>query len=213
MKRPLFVIVMLLIISIGLVFMMKFPQQKSDDVQHQENPLSWDSEVMQSGDNQELTWNTITTGDENPLVYTNTEFWFQLTLPEWWEEYKPFVYHLTEDDIIANISITLPTTIKNWPWVPNPKITHSLLWMQDFSTYITWYANIINILVRSSDSYKQIVKNCKLGTEEECLTKNLTLWNNSYYFTYTTRQELPTDVKNSIKNNWISFIKSSFKSF
>lgn len=217
MKKSPLILITLLIIGIGTALIIKLPTNTTTYTPPtQDSPLSWDissswdTKLINSWDNQASSW-SLMTGSENPLVYTNTEFWFQLTLPKWWEDYKAFIYHLTGDDIISNISITLPTTIRDWPWVPNPEITHSLLWVQDFSTYITWYANIINILVRNSDSYKQIIQNCKLGTEEECLTKNLTLWNNNYYFTYTTRQELPTDITNRIKNNWISYIKSSFK--
>ena len=235
MKKPLLIIIILLLVGIGVAVFIKFPKTHTTNTQPQETTLS--GEIISSWNNtswatdflsgvsgeitswtiQSVTW-TTNTQSNNPLVYTNTEFWFQLTLPKWWEDYKAFVYNLTSDNnLISMISITLPTTATDWIGIPDPKKTISISSIPDFSSYIMWYAPIVNILIQTSDSYKKDYETCTKDINTDCTTlKDITLWNNKdYYFTYTTRQELPNDIMNRIKlyNNWMEIIKSSFQSF
>ena len=187
MKKPLLIIIILLLVGIGVAVFVKFPKTHTTNTKTQETQLSWDTEVMQSGDNQELTWNTITTGDENPLVYTNTEFWFQLTLPEWWEDYKAFVY-LNNADNTASISIVLPTSEENRPWIPNPN-------SPSLDNYIKWYAEMYVVWILPTEKYQQEYDRCFPDPDLSCIYIINLLWNNNkYYFTSIWMQDMPTDL-------------------
>ena len=193
MKKPLLIIIFLLLVGIGVAVFVNFPKTHTTNTQPQETELSWDTEVMQSGDNQQLTWSTITTGDENPLVYTNTEFWFQLTLPKWWEDYKAFVYRHKQDTTypwtIASISIALPTKLERYgPEDPNKATTDTI-------NRIPWYAEMLTVWIWFKSDYKKEYERCFPYPNASCTTILNFLWSNTdYNFTSFWPQEMPKDL-------------------
>ena len=206
MKKPLLIIIFLLLVGIGVAVFVKFPQS-NDKTQSQEFPLSGATEVIQSGDHPVFSGN-ILTGAENPLVYTNTEFWFQLTLPEWWEDYEIFSYQPSEEvqsfysGLIQTIKITLPTQEAWWPWIPNPALSNR----DSMSDYITWHVDAFSIVVRTPAWYHQEYQRCTPNPDPSCFT-DLLWFNNNYYFSYFLPQDIAIDLVDLLteKGEWLNY--------
>ncbi len=169
------------------------PQDTNQNVQ--ETPTSGDHP---SDDISLLTGETINSGDsitgtDNPLIYTNTEFWFQLTLPEWWEDYKAFVYSWI-NRFPKSIVITLPTTMSWYKGVINPNDANNFLPSNTGSyTYIKGYAVMLDMIMLDNNTYEVENKRCKENQEPWCLGD--ILWhNNLYYYIVVWPQELTTDL-------------------
>jgi hypothetical protein len=141
---------------------------------------------------------TIWTGViKNPLVYMNKEYWFQLTLPKGWEEYRVFIYNFSGESINAKISITLPTKHHFWRLgVPDPKDPSNT------DKYIKWYAEMFNIGIWIPEQYKKEYKRCFPNPDPSCIPILNLLWNNkNYYFTSIWLDDMPTDLYDK-RWNW-----------
>lgn len=198
MKKPLLVIIFLLIISIGVALFIRFPRRDNNDIQIEESQLSWNIEVINSWNNQELTWDIITTGYKNPLVYTNKEFDFQLTLPEWWEDYRVFKYDMRKNPwyswFIAKIEIALPTNESTRYWIQDPNDSNYLVWEYTGQYhYITWYANMIWVSIWDPQYYEKY--RCENNNEWWCIDSGELLWKNEKYnYQLIWPQDFPTDI-------------------
>ncbi len=199
MKKNIIIIIWLIIIGIVVAIMTKFsttPPSPQQDLQLSGDVIfsggnditSWATDLL-SGDSGEITswttqptsWTPTNTQSNNPLVYTNTEFWFQLTLPKWWEDYKVFTYY-NDTNNLASISITLPTKEQNRPWVFDPNDSNLLVsWYTWQYKYIRWYADMFGITIRSTQFYDNY--QCEDNTTWYCITDGELLWKNEE-FTY-----------------------------
>lgn len=207
MKKSLIFMIILLFIGIGVALMTKFPQS-NNTIQNQESSLSRDTEILQSGDNQ--LSGDISTGSENPLVYTNREFWFQLTLPEGWEDYKILIYSWT-DKLPQSIVIALPTTMSWYKWVIDPNNINNFSPSNTWSyTYIKNYAVMLDMIILDKKTYEAEYKRCKEYQEPWCLGD--VLWNNNlYYYIAIWPQSLTTDLDEKWWDR--SYFNKIYKSF
>lgn len=199
MNKLNYAIIWALLIGIGLVIILP------NGMHHNTLSSIW---TQHTGDI--MSWgNTTTTGVEfilwntNSLVYTNTEYWFQLTLPTWWEDYTGIIYKKFEwwTGVVAGIDIALPTD-SQWPGVENPNNNQEL---------ITWYAGMIRIYVRTDIWYQSLLEQCMKNMTPVCWMINDVLLKGKYVYTIIWPQDLPTDLYkkfdfwtyyNEIKNNF-----------
>ena len=207
MKKPLLIIIVLLLVGIGVAVFVNFPKTHT---QQQETPLSgeiisswnitsWATDFLSGVSGEITSWTiqlvtwTTNTQSNNPLVYTNTEFWFQLTLPKWWEDYKAFVYRHKQDTTypwtIASISIALPTKLERYgPEDPNKATTDTI-------NRIPWYAEMLTVWIWFKSDYKKEYERCFPYPNASCTTILNFLWSNTdYNFTSFWPQEMPKDL-------------------
>ncbi len=155
----------------------------------------------------------ITWTQNNSLVYTNTEYWFQLTLPEGWEDYRVFFYKWNEK-FPRGISITLPTTMPWYKWVIDPSDNNNFSLSNTWSyTYITGYAVMLDISILDKNTYEIEYKRCKIDQEPWCINDSNTLWHNDkYYYTISWPQVLTTDLdKQWWDRTYFAKISNTFK--
>ncbi len=162
------------------------------------------------------SWSLQTWIQENPLVYINTEYWFQLTLPEGWEGYRSFTYDMRENPwfwsgFIARIIIALPTNSLRHG-VQDPNDPNYLIGEYTGSyQYITWYADMIGVAIRSPDSYEKY--RCENNIEWWCINSDELLWKDEKYnYQLIWPQDIPTDLYSIWWNrNYFQQIISEFK--
>ncbi len=137
------------------------------------------------------SWTVDIWTQNNSLVYTNTEYGFQLTLPEGWEGYKVFVYNFSGADINVKISITLPTNESNRPWIPDPNKPI----LSNYDNHVKWYADMFIVWVWMPEEYKKEQQRCTPNPDPSCMPVLNLLWNNNnYYFTSIWLGDMPTDL-------------------
>ena len=211
MKKSLVAIIILLLIGIAIAVILKFPQNNSITSQEQETQLSWDIDTIPSWDHQIITWDTAT-GNEHPLVYTNTEFGFQFILPEGWENYEEFIYRYSGDNTIASIVIALPTNESNRPGILDPNDSNLLvLWYTGQYKYITWYANMIWFSVYTHSWYDTIINTPDaIWSKDVRIDETIGSWL-QYVYILNGPQDFPPDIYSIWWRKYFKPILDSFK--
>lgn len=223
MKKSLLIVLSLLVISSAIASIIYFSDASKDSASpEQEAQLSWDIissgdveilswDIINSWNNQALSW-ALTAESNNPLIYTNTEFWFQLTLPKGWEDYKAFVY--TSSKIPGwYIILTLPTS-DNTANLDDPKDINSRPRNYEVDVKkVYWYAYMFAISLWSPKDYLPLYEQCKIQLNPWCVTDITTLWyNGKYYFVWNEAQEFPEDIRKKWGNyKYLEQITSTFK--
>lgn len=198
---------------IGLLLFQNIPSQ----IQYTNTPVVIDTWIIVN------TWSVdsgslVTGSQNNPLVYTNTEYGFQLTLPEGWEDYKVFSYDMSKNPWSSGLNnrivLALPTKEKMRPGILDPNDSN---WFIPEYTgqykFIKWYADMIILNLWTPEWYNKEQQRCNIDPNPSCIGSTELLWNNqSYYFTYFGPQDLPVDISAKIKfASYYEDIKNSFK--
>lgn len=209
MNKIYYAIIWVLLIGIGLIIVlpngMHHDTPSSIWAQHTGDIMSWGNTTTTGVDL--ISWNI------NSLVYTNTEYWFQLTLPRWWEGYRVFIYTGSGIDSWVSIKFALPTLENNRYWILDPNDNNRLIaWYTGEYKHIKWYAELITINIWSHEWYEYAKKNNEMRNNE--VWKEYTWWeNNKYIFSIARPQDLPIDIMSSRwKRDYFQQIKNTFKS-
>lgn len=212
MNKFYYAIIWVLLVGIGLVFAL--PSRK-----HHENTTTvWvqNTLVNVSGDD---IMTDLDSGTINPLVYTNTEYGFELTLPKWWWNYIGLQYNMDDNPwfsgMVAKIDINLPTHSPR-PWVEDPNDINTINSMKSWYTtwtikYIKWYAQMISIVIRTHEGYEKAKMNDpRLSTSDR---GKYTRWKNSkYVYSVNMPNDMPDDLrKNHGFWSYYNNIKNGFK--
>ncbi|AKH32977.1 hypothetical protein XF24_00650 [candidate division SR1 bacterium Aalborg_AAW-1] len=230
MKKPLLIIIILILVGIGVAVFIKFPKTH---IQQQKTALS--GEIISSSNNTsgstdflseasgkitsgtiQLVTGTTNPQSNNPLVYTNTEFGFQLILPKGWEEYTAFIYQPSEEvqsfysGFIKSIHITLPTQESGWPGIPNPELSKR----DSTSDYITGHVDVFGIIVRTPEGYRKEYQRCITNSDPSC-SIDLLGFNNKYYFSYFGPQDIATDLVDLLTEHggWLNYFQEIISTF
>lgn len=167
--------------------------------------------------NPHITPHTDNTNPE-PLVYRNEEFGFQMTLPQWWEIYKAFIYRHDKDRAEQRghesfaVEITLPTWEEPILYRPLPYEGYKP------ENYAPHYSSLIIIQVWSPKIYHTRLNQCKQYFGPECAGapyEYITLWHNDrYYFTISGVWDMTRDhLMLYGDQKYIDTIEQSFQAF
>lgn len=169
------------------------------------------------------SWSLLTGIQEDSLVYTNTEYWFQLTLPEGWEDYKSIWYDMSENPwfsgLIIRIVFALPTSDTTRYGIIDPNDKN---WLIPSYTgqyqYIKWYADMMILNVWTYEWYQKAI-----NIQDSMLSKENRLsitWGSGkqYVYTFDWPQDLPIDISekkktrdSQWKGDYFQEIKKTFK--
>lgn len=136
--------------------------------------------------------------NSSDVVYKNTQYEFQLTLPKGWEAYKTSI---TKNGGIFNILFYLPTTDKLY---------------SNQNKELKGYADIFSIIIFTTDEWNKQLNSaeCKIaGGSVGCFyPKDIIGKNNTYVFSGSFANGVPDDLRN-IQQQMIdsSFLEKNFK--
>lgn len=138
------------------------------------------------------------------IVYTNSDFSFQITLPKGWENYKAIVSD--KDKSVSGVTyvyIDLPTTNKAWAGDMDPVTGKSLM----------GYASMFAINVWNIDSFNKHLASCAKESDPSCAGKDALLAKGkTYAYEIVGPQAMPEDLQPIVNNgSYIKAIKDSFK--
>ncbi len=166
------------------------------------------------------SWSLVTWTQNNSLVYTNTEYGFQLTLPEGWEEYRVFTYTGTGVDSWISISIALPTIDKTRYGVIDPSDKSSFIpWYTGQYKFIKWYADMLWISILTYEWYNTLINTPHVMYTKEMREKSV-IWRTEkfVYMLGEGPNDWPIDIYQKKKErdsqwrgNYFQKIQSTFK--
>jgi len=139
------------------------------------------------------------------IVYTNTQYGFQLTLPKGWENYKAVVNQAVGTNRLGIISIDMPTSDKTFSGYPDSR-----------GKSLDGYASMFLVLVYDAKGYDAEVARCKREQDPDCFfadPKNtIRIGGSKYIYAINDMpQALPVDLQNIGPAGAMDAIKKSFK--
>ncbi len=136
------------------------------------------------------------------VVYLNTQYGFQLTLPRGWESYKAVFSKQTGVNRLGIISIDMPTSDKTFLGYPDST-----------GKSLAGYSSMFLVQIYDTKGYNAEVARCKKENDPDC---NVTLpgnaiqkEGNNYVFAISMPQALPADLQKIEMG--ADVIKNSFK--
>ena len=149
------------------------------------------TEISESWDVISLSWSEDV---DNPIIYINEEYGFQITLPKWREEYREFVYHIkdTSNRASAVISIALPTT-STWPGMDDPQGNNRFNATKDYD-FIPGYASVYDIVVYTHSGYYDTMHTQDSLWNEDILPSITIYSGDNYVYVRGWPQDMPLDL-------------------
>ena len=140
---------------------------------------------------------------EEKIVYTNSEYGFELTLPKGWEKYKVSV---EKREGHAYFYFLLPTTDPNWPGERN------LVTNEVFKNYASMF--VIDVWKKSDWDTQNVSAECSAGLNPGCPNEDIVVAKSSnYVFEGSGPQAMAKDLTGIFNSmgSIAKFIKKGFK--
>jgi len=173
---------------------------KKQDIANKLNnkPLPIQKQVQQPNQPEQRPVENTAPQQTAGIVYTNSDFGFQITLPSGWEKYKAIV-----DKPNNTVHIDLPTTDKTWPGDADLLTGKSLM----------GYASMFNIGIWSIDSFDKHLADCAKEPDPSCAGKDALLAKGkTYVYEIVGPQAMPEDLQAIVDGgSYIKAIKDNFK--
>jgi hypothetical protein len=169
-------------VLLGVVFLAGCGQQPVSQTQ----PTTLAPLGQQSTANKPITTQPTPTAPVKEAIYTNTQYGFQFTLPEGWDNYKPIINEVTGNkNVVAYVYIYLPTDDNTWIGDIDPRTGASL----------KGYARACSIAVWSVDGHKIETKRCETEPNPSCPATVMYVENSRYVLELKPSLELPGDLQ------------------